>query len=101
MRHDDIPPEVIDLVRDKCWDASGKVYEALDDAQFTEEDLLFCVCEGKLRKRERDEMNEAVDGWKYTIWGAGSGGRPFYICGKILAADEGRRFFFITAHWRG
>jgi hypothetical protein len=90
----------VELVRDDCWDLSGKVCRALGDAEFTEDDLVRCVLEGKLHKRERDEWKEAVDGRKYTIWGPGSGGRPFYICGKILADDEGRCFFFITAHWR-
>lgn len=100
MRRGDIPREVTELVRDDCWDVSAKVYEALDDGNFTEDDLVCCVLEGKLHKRERDERNEAVDGRKYTIWGPSAGGHPFYVCGKILRGDEGRYFFFITARWR-
>jgi hypothetical protein len=100
LRHHDISPEIVELVRDERWDFSMKVRQAPEDGDFTTYDLSRCVLEGGPRKRERDEKRTAVDGWKYTIWGPSTSGHPFYICGKIRAYPRGRLFFLITAHGR-
>ncbi len=100
MRHNDVPPLILELVRSGHWDFSAKVLQALEDYEFSEEDLKCCVHTGALAKSERDEYGEAVDGKKYTILGRAVSGYPFYVSGKILRDDEGNYFFFITAHGR-
>jgi hypothetical protein len=100
LRHNDIPHLILELVRNEHWDFSAKVLQALEDYEFSEEDLKCCVHTGSLDKSERDEYGEAVDGRKYTILGRAVSGHSFYVCGKILCDGEGRFFFFITAHGR-
>jgi hypothetical protein len=77
LRHTDIPGEIIELVHNEAWGFSAEVYEALENGEFTTDDLSRCVLEGRLHKRERDEKKTAADGWKYTIWGPSSGGHRF------------------------
>ena len=91
-------PLIRELVASEAWGFSEKVFEALDDCEYMEDDLESCVCTGKLYKRERDEKGEAVDGWKYTIVGTAVAGYEFYVAGKILIGEDGKYFFFITAH---
>ena len=100
MRRGDVPQTIVELVAKKQWYFAQKVVHALDACEFTRDDLRECVLDGRLDKWERDETGEAVDGKKYVIHGCAAGGYPFYVCGKILCDDEGRFFFFITAHRR-
>ena len=100
MRHSDIPHLILELVRNDHCGFSAKVLQALEDYEFSDEDLKCCVCNGSVAKSERDEYGEAVDGKKYTILGSAVSGYPFYVCGKIMRDGEGRFFFFITAHGR-
>ena len=100
MRHDDVPQTIIELIAKKQWGFGQKVLDALNACEFTRDDLRQCVLDGRLDKSERDETGEAADGRKYVIHGRAGGGYPFYVCGKILCDDEGRYFFFITAHRR-
>ena len=64
----------------------------------TYDDIQHCVLTGKVHKRERDDQGTAIDGFKYVIVGRTTGGRAFYVCGKIRHDDDGRHFFIITAH---
>lgn len=100
MRHNDIPHLILELVRNEQWDFSAKVLQALEDCEFSDEDLKCCIHTGSVAKSEKDEYGEAVDGKKYTILGRAVSGYPFYVSGKILRDDEGRFFFFMTAHGR-
>ena len=100
MRPKDVPHLILELVRNEHWGFSAKVLQALEDYEFSDEDLKCCVCEGSVHKSEKDEQGDAVDGRKYTILGRAVSGYPLYVCGKIRCDDEGRFFFFITARRR-
>jgi hypothetical protein len=80
---------------------SGKVWRMIEEDDYTQEDLKECVRTGRVHKRERDRYREAVDGNVYTIIGRDTRGRLFYTVGKIMSDDEGRYYFFITAHEAG
>ncbi|MBI4870417.1 MAG: hypothetical protein HY814_02495 [Candidatus Riflebacteria bacterium] len=61
------------------------------------EDVLHAILEGRLVKRERDELSKIR--WKYTVIGPALGGRAVYCCGKVLEDEDGKMYFIITAHW--
>ncbi len=89
-----------ELVDAESWDFSDKVRQFLNQGEYALEDLESCVLTGSVRKREKDDDGEAVDGNKYTIVGRGVSGLPFYVVGKILRGEESHYFFFITARVR-
>lgn len=101
MKSKDIPKDIKDLVAGGNCHFSVHIQEALADYEFSEADLRCCVLQGRLHKRETDEKQDAVDSNKYVIYGRAVSGCPFYVCGKMMRDDEGRFFFFISAHERG
>ena len=100
MRFDDIPTIIWQLVRQNRWDYGPHVVRSLSRCLFTEQDIEECIFHGRLAKREKDERQEAVDGWKYTIHGRCIAGRPLMVVGKIICDADGELFFVITAHER-
>ncbi len=100
VRHDDVPKVVVELVEAGRWDYGPHVIVSLSECLFTEEDIQECVCCGRLAKRESDERGEAVDGWKYTVYGRCRSGHPLMVVGKIVCDADGALFFVITAHGR-
>ena len=100
MRFDDVPPEILELVRADCWQFSRKVMDALEAGEFEEEDVRACMLHGWLDKRQKDDQGGSVDGYKYAVHGHDLRGYPFYVCGKIKRDEEGRLFFLIAAHER-
>ena len=71
----------------------------MEDEWFSEEDLIHCIAYAtQIYKEERDELHQAVDGYKYTIIGSDSTGHRFYTTGKVLRDYLGQYYFFITAH---
>ena len=88
------------LVAEGAVHYSAKINRFLEEGRFEFEDVEHCVMTATtIHKREVDELNVAVEGWKYTILGDDRDGYPFYTCGKIIADEKGTNFyFFITAH---
>ena len=91
--------EIKELVMAGKYHFSQKVMRNIEDGWFSEADLEHCICNAKkIYKSERDEMGTAVDGKKIVIYGKDTHGYMFYTCGKPLKSDEGKIYFFITAH---
>jgi hypothetical protein len=81
------------------YNYSDKVRTFIEEGWYSEEDLEHCISAAtKIYKVERDELKTAVDGKKYVILGNDTYGCLFYTCGKILKDEEGKLYFFITAH---
>ena len=79
---------------------SNKVLGYLEDGCYGLEDLEAGIMTARsIRKIEVDELQMAVDGYKYTIIGRDSEGYEFYTCGKIIESKmDHKMYFFITAH---
>lgn len=88
------------LVSTGDYDFTEKVWELMEEGWFCEEDIERCIDTGEVFKKQKDEMGNAVDGWKYTILGSDCAGAPFYCAGKIMRGEEGKLFLVITAHER-
>jgi len=71
----------------------------MEEGWYSEEDLECCIRSAtKIYKVEKDELKASVDGKKYVIIGKDTYGCLFYTCGKVIKDDEGKLYFFITAH---
>jgi hypothetical protein len=78
---------------------SDKVRTFMEEGWYSEEDLECCIKTAtEIYKVERDELKASVDGKKYVILGKDTYGCLFYTCGKIIKDEEGKLYFFITAH---
>ena len=87
------------LVDHSNYDYSQKVRDLIEEGHFGEEDIECCILTARsVWKREKDEMNQAVDGFKYTVIGRDTRGRPFYTCGKMIEGVSGKLYYYITAH---
>ena len=87
------------LIIDERYDYSSKVRKHIERGDYQEEDLEHCICTAaRIRKIEKDEQHTASDGRKYTILGRDMQGENFYTCGKLMLAENGEVYFFITAH---
>jgi hypothetical protein len=89
------------LIRAGLYDVGEKVYRFIEEGVFTLEDVESAICTGCVQKTERDEFLQAVGKKKYVIVGYDTNGYGFYTVGKIMSSDEGRRYYFITAHGEG
>ena len=77
----------------------AKVRECIEEGFFDEEDLVHCILSAtRIRKKEKDELGQAVHGMKYVILGRDTHGRPFYTVGKGILGAQGKLYFFISAH---
>ena len=57
------------------------------------------MTEDRREGRTAHDLEQALDGRKYTILGRDTFGSPFYTCGKIkLSHNDQKLYFFITAH---
>jgi hypothetical protein len=91
--------EIKQLVLTDSYAYSNKVREFMEDGWFSEEDMEKSICSAtRIYKSEKDELGTAVDGFKHVILGRDSHGCLFYTCGKVIKNDEGKLYFFITAH---
>ncbi|MFW6116460.1 MAG: hypothetical protein ACOC6F_01920 [bacterium] len=88
------------LVADRAYHYSRKVRQCIEDGWYGAADLERCILTAtRIHKVEDDELQVAVDGYKYTILGRDTCGQAFYSCGKvILSQNDERLYFFITAH---
>ncbi len=81
------------------YNYSNKVRTFMEEGWYSEEDLEHCISTSKkIYKRERDESGTSIDGLKYVIFGKDTHGCEFYTCGKVKKDNEGKLYFFITAH---
>lgn len=87
------------LVLKGRYNYSYKVRTFMEKGWYSEEDLECCIRSAtKIYKVEKDEKKTSVDGNKYVIIGKDTYGCLFYSCGKIIKDEEGKLYFFITAH---
>jgi len=89
------------LVRSGCYEIGQKVLAFIEDGMFTLDDVECSIRTGEIRKRERDELGQAVGNKKYVIVGPDTQGYAFYTAGKILRSSEGNLYYIITAHSEG
>lgn len=89
-----------ELVRSGDYDFTEKVRQLIEEGWFDEADIERCIETGDVRKKETDELETAIDGFKYTIYGFDCAGCRFYCVGKVLKGEDGRLFLVITAHER-
>ena len=91
--------EIKKLIERSEFEVSSKVDTLIAEGLFTFADLSNTILTARdIAKREKDELVEAVDGYKYTVIGWDRSGHRFYTAGKILADYQGHLYFFITAH---
>ena len=91
--------EIKQLIAEGRYRFSRKVQNFIEDGFFDEEDLRHCILSAdRIRKRERDEKRQDVHGMKYVIIGKDTHGRLFYTAGKVRSTENGRFYFYITAH---
>ncbi len=91
--------EIKHLVAEERHQYSQKVQEFIEDGFFERDDLVCCILSAKsIKKTEKDELEQAVDGMKHTILGRDTYGRPFSTVGKVIKGKSGRFYFYITAH---
>jgi len=86
------------LVARELYIMSRKVLEQIEDGRFEVEDVECCVLNGKVTKTEADKMQHSIGNKKYIIEGPDTHGNAFYAVGKLLATDDGKLYFVITAH---
>jgi hypothetical protein len=91
------------LVAANRYDWTQEVQAAIEDGLCEPEDLESCIETGRVTKTNRDRYGESLGNKVYTIVGRDRAGCEFYTAGKILKADDGALYFFVTAHrsWRG
>lgn len=82
------------------WDysISEKVKDALDSGFFTLEDIETSILTGYVHKRTNDRLKQSIGNKVYHIIGRDTHGYEFYTQGKIIQSEEGKIYFFITAH---
>ena len=91
--------EIQRLVLKGRYNYSDKVRTLIEDGWYSEEDLEYCIRNAtEIYKVEKDELKASVDGKKYVIIWKDTYGCSFYTCGKVIRDEEGKLYFFITAH---
>ena len=86
-----------DLIRRDEWDVTDHVLlDYLEPGEFSLDDIEISILTGQITKRERDDLHQAICGYKYTISGRTASGRPFKTVGKIVESEDGRMYLVIT-----
>ena len=88
------------LVRSGRYDLSIHVLKKIQEGEFELDDLKCSVINGNISKIQNDELKQSKDGRKYVILGPTPSGMPFESVGKIMEADNGAEYIFITAYRR-
>jgi hypothetical protein len=91
----EVPVQIISLVKDHRVLFSAKARHQLDAGIFDTDDLIHSLLYGKVIKKERDEQKTSR--YKYTIVGPSRSGTLIYSCGKIINLFE-KTYFVITFH---
>ena len=70
--------EIKRLVAEERYQYSQKVQEFIEDGFFERDDLVCCILPAtSIKKTEKDELEQAIDGMKQTIFGKDTYGCPF------------------------
>jgi hypothetical protein len=77
---------------------TSEALESLELGLCCVEDIDSAILNGCVKKKERDELKQSLDGWKYTFLGPDVSGYEFYCCGKLMRTGKGDVFLVITAH---
>lgn len=88
------------LVRSGRYDLTIHVLEKIQEGEFDLDDLEYSVINGNISKNQNDELKQSKDGRKYVILGPTPIGMSFESVGKIMEADDGEEYIFITAYRR-
>ncbi len=87
------------LITEGEYEISSKVGGLIEEGYFELADIESCILTAtEIYKRERDELKQSVDGYKYVIIGRDTSGLRFYSTGKMMIDYVGRYYFVITAH---
>ena len=90
--------EIRGLIREDRFELLSHVYDRIATNYWTYEDVVRSIATGAIQKAQKDELDEAVDGKKYTILGSDCSGQAIETVGKIVADEEGRLYLVITAY---
>ncbi len=89
------------LVRMEYVEFSDHVYMAISIGDYDDRDILDSIQNAVSIKKQKDEMRNSKDGWKYIITGLDRSGLSFDTVGKIVDGDnDDDCFFVITAYGR-
>lgn len=88
------------LVWRKQYRMSGKVQGKIANGVFSREDLAHSILNGRIIKKQKDELKEAIDGKKYVICGPSPNGLAFETAGKIVEFEDGIQYFIMTGYRR-
>lgn len=88
------------LVLKGQWELSSHVLDYIQDGEFELRDVEGAILTGSITESQKDEVEVAVDGRKYTILGSDHCGLPFETVGKIVEGAKGNEYFVITAYQR-
>ena len=88
------------LVRCRDYKFSRKVLNGISNGDFGEEDIEESILRGSIRKCEKDELGESIDGKKYVICGPAVCGLEFQTAGKLIYWTHGETYFIITVYGR-
>lgn len=86
------------LVWRKQYIMRGKVYGSIANGVFSREDVVRSILNGRIIKKQKDELKEAVDGMKYVICGPSPNGLAFETAGKIVEFKDGTKYVVITGY---
>lgn len=90
--------EIRQLVEEDRFELASHVYDKIETNYWTFDDVVLSILSGTIREAQNDELDQAVDGKKYTIIGLDYTGNPIETVGKIVADDEQRLYLVITAY---
>jgi hypothetical protein len=88
--------EIRSLVHERRYELTGHAFEKIATNYWTLEDVVMSLLTGSIRKAQKDELDEAVDGKKYTIMGRDCHGDGIESVGKLVADEQGRLYLVIT-----
>jgi hypothetical protein len=86
------------LVRCGSYELSDHVVDAIEANEFTVDDIEDSILSGRIVCRQKDEVNTAIDGYKYKIIGRTQSGMPLETIGKIQEGFDDNEYFLITAY---
>ncbi len=92
--------QIRELVRDDSWDLTTHALAGLEAGEFELEDLEEVLLNGAIRKTERDEKEEAIDGHKYAIECQTKCGVELELVCKIVRDEVGNVVLIIKAYER-
>ncbi len=77
---------------------SGKVHGRIANGVFSRKDVVHSILNGRIIKKQKDELEEAVDGKKYVICGPSPNGLALETAGKIVEFEDGIKYFIMTGY---